>query len=316
MKIVTITLNPAFDLHYSIPGFAPETENYVESVMISAGGKSVNISRALSANEIPNTACIVMGKENEAPFCAKLREEGVDFIPTLVEGRIRENITIHASEHKETRISLNNFSVSAKILDKLYMDLHDLIEPDTVVTLSGRLPRGIGNEEAKRFCRRLRELTRYLVLDSNSFSIEDLIEIRPWLIKPNEHELQSMVGAPLETVQEIISAAQDLCNKGIEQVFVTLGGKGAVFVGKHHNTRHRITAQLALPPVQPVSTVGAGDSTIAGFLKGFYMNEPLEQCLKTAVAFGSAACMREGTAPPLPADVDRIRAQVRVTVTA
>ena len=314
MKIITITLNPAFDLHYDIPEFRAGAENYVEAVTVSAGGKSVNISRALSANGIPNTACVIMGRKNAEPFQTKLREEGINYLPLTVDGSIRENITVHDKDGKETRISLNNFSLSAKILDQLYMDLHDLIEPDTVITLSGRLPNGIGNEEAKRFCCRLRELTPYLVVDSNSFSIKDLTEIGPWLIKPNESELQAMFGTPMEDTTQITSAAASLCEQGISQVLVTLGGKGAVFVGYRHDTHRRISATVTLPAVKPISTVGAGDSTIAGFLKGFYEHEPIEHCLKTAIAFGTAACLREGTAPPLPADVERIRATIRVTV--
>lgn len=314
MNIITITLNPAFDLHYYIPEFRAGAENYVEAVNVCAGGKSVNISRALCANGIPNTACIVMGRKNAEPFQAKLREEGIDYISTTVDGSIRENITVHDKDGKETRISLNSFSLSAKMLDQLYMDLHDQIRSDTVITLSGRLPNGIGNEEAKRFCCRLRELTPYLVVDSNSFSIADLIEISPWLIKPNESELQSLLDTPMKDFAQITSAAVSLCEQGIAQVLVTLGGSGAVFVGYRHDTHRRICATVTLPAVQPISTIGAGDSTIAGFLKGFYEHEPIEYCLKTAIAFGTAACLREGTAPPLPADVERIRSTVRVTV--
>ncbi len=314
MKILTITLNPAFDLHYTVPGFTLGGENYVEAVMISAGGKSVNISRALRANGIPSTACVVMGKENADAFQAKLREEGIDYLPFLTDGSIRENITVHSDDGKETRISLDNFALSAKMLDQLYMALHDQIEPDTVVTLSGRLPRGIGNEEAKRFCRKLRALSPYLVIDSNSFSIADLTEIGPWLIKPNEAELKAMTNAPMETTEEIMSAAASLCNAGIEQVLVTLGGKGAVFVGTRHDTHHRVRATITMPEQQPVSTVGAGDSTIAGFLAGFQSGDPIEHCLKTAIAFGTASCMREGTAPPLPADIEKVRNTVTVTL--
>lgn len=314
MNIITITLNPAFDLHYSIPAFRQGEENYVESMTISAGGKSVNISRALTANGVPSTACVIMGRENAEPFQAKLREEGVDYLPILTDGSIRENITIHAQGGEETRISLDHFSISPKLLDEVYMTLHDLIKPDTIITLSGRLPRGVGNEEAKRFCRRLRELTPYLVIDSNSFSIDDLIAVRPWLIKPNESELCAMTGKEFTSAEEITAAAASLCDSGIDQVLVTLGGKGAVFVGARYDTRHRVRAQITLPPIKPISTVGAGDSTIAGFLKGVVQGEPVEHCLKTAIAFGSGACLREGTAPPLPADIERIRGQVHVTL--
>ena len=315
MNVITVTLNPAFDLHFSLPVFHVGKENYVESASISAGGKSVNISRALTANGVPSKALVVLGKENAESFQAKLRQEGVDFLPFLTDGAIRENITLHEQDGRESRISLDSFSLSPKMLDHLAYELYGMIDKDTIVTLSGRLPGGIGVEEAKRFCRGIRERTPYLILDSNSFRAEDLAQIRPWLIKPNEHELQALTSLPTESEEQIASAAAALLNTGVAQVLVTLGPRGALYLGARPDTGHRVKARITVPKTEPVSTVGAGDSTIAGLIKGFYEGQPIEQCLKTAMAFGSAACLRPGTAPPLPADVATIRNEVKVTLT-
>ncbi len=313
MNIITITLNPAFDLHYTIPGFAIGEENRVSAITLSSGGKSVNISRALMASAIPSLAVTVLGKDNAPAFEAKLREEGIDFLPFPVDGRIRENITVHSPGLPETRISLDNFSCPAHILDEIEMALHDQITPDTVIALSGSLPRGIGSEEAIRFCHKLKALTRYLVVDSASLRIEDLKRISPWLIKPNEDEICAMLHASSLTEREMVAAAERLCDDGIAQVLLTLGGKGALYVGRHPRTGVMTRKRITSAPITPVSTVGAGDSTIAGFLMAFSHGAPLTEMLKTACAFGSAACLREGTAPPLPADIAKLKQSVCVT---
>ncbi len=312
MNIITITLNPAFDLHFQIDDFKIGEENRVSAASISAGGKSVNISRALGANGVSSLAAVVMGQENAADFEAKLREEGIDYLSFPVPGRIRENITVHAGS--ETRISLDTFALSPAVLDTIYMQLHDRIGKDTIITLSGSLPRGVGSEEAIRFCLKLKELTRYLIVDSASLTGQDLVRIRPWLIKPNAGELSAMMGKENPSEREIAVYAEWLVEQGISQVLVTLGGEGAIYVGGNPRTGKRMVYRVKSAKVTPLSTVGAGDSTIAGYLAAFLSGMDLGEMLKTASAYGSAACLREGTAPPLPHDITVCRGQTEIEI--
>ena len=112
--IYTITLNPAFDLHYEMDEFVPFSENYVKKAKKSPGGKGINVSKALSVMGVSNKAYVVLGKENGDEFLNGLKD--IDIEPFYEEGRIRENITIHPEKGKETRISLDNFSCSLTFL--------------------------------------------------------------------------------------------------------------------------------------------------------------------------------------------------------
>lgn len=313
MNIITVTPNPALDLHYGIGTLRLGKENTVSRVEAYAGGKSVNISRALTANGIGNTAFLLLGKENGGWFEEKLREDGIVYEAIPVPGRVRENVTIHEDDQRETRISLDTFSVSPALFDKLYRRLRGRVTPDTFVTVSGRMPRGIGSGDALRFLKKLKKITPYLIVDSASLTADDIKEVKPFLIKPNEQEIAAFTGgmipdpATAEGIGVIAGTAASLVEDGIGNVLVTLGGEGAVFAcsdGIYRATAPRITA---------VSTVGAGDSTIAGFLAGIARGEDTEGILKTALSFGSAACLREGTSAPLPEDAAALRGEITVT---
>ena len=209
-KIITVTLNPAFDLHYTLSHFQTERENYVESVASDAGGKGINVSRALTENGIENTAYVVLGRENSASFEASLQRDEINYIPFYTEGRIRENLTIHPTDAKETRISLDNFSIDANLLNYLSSRLSRELDEDTLVSFSGRLPRGVEKAKVVAFLRGIISSGAKLVIDSNSFSTEDLKSIRPWLIKPNEQEISAFLGREIKDAKDAAASAMEL----------------------------------------------------------------------------------------------------------
>ena len=145
-----------------------------------------------------------------------------------------------------------------------------------------------------------------LVLDSGALTREDLVFLRPALIKPNEEEVAAYVGHPVGTLTDAVSGARALASEGIANVMVSFGGEGALLVASGHTF-------IARPPkITPASTVGAGDSSIAGFLCAAAKEEPAMECLRTAVAFGTAACLTEGTNPPERDAVARILSHVEI----
>ena len=147
-----------------------------------------------------------------------------------------------------------------------------------------------------------------VIVDSNSFTPEDLTEIHPWLIKPNEQEIVSFLGTPVENAQDAANAAAELVKRGVaEEVMISLGGDGAVWSDGCNSLI------LSVPKLaHPVSTIGAGDSTLAGVLHATARGLDRETVLRTAVSFGTAACMTEGTLPPKAEDVKAVFGQTRV----
>ena len=213
MRIYTLTLNPAYDIHASTAHFLPCKENLAAVSSRDAGGKGVNISRALHSGGRSNTAVIVLGKENGSEFKQSLAEFGLDCLYFEKEGRIRENLTLHCETTGETRISFAGFAVDENILAEVEQALE--VDDETYITYTGRTPAGIPGESVKAFLKRLQAKGAKLVIDSKSFSLEDLFEMQPWLIKPNQEEIAEYFGCEIRTLEEAKEKASLLHEKGI-----------------------------------------------------------------------------------------------------
>ncbi len=298
IKITTLTLNPAYDVHANIGAFVPCRENIADSVSRDIGGKGLNISRALNENGIANTAILILGSDNSEDFKKALAAEELDCRIIECKGRIRENITVHPSDTVETRLSFKGFSCD----DTLLSEVEKYIPDDGIITFTGSLPEGISAKAAEEFLLRLNEKGLKLVIDSKSVTLDMLRRIKPWLIKPNSEEIEAYFGGKMDE-DELYKKALELNRDGIENVMISLGGDGAVLA-----CDSKIYRAYA-PKINVVSTIGAGDSSIAGFIAE---NGTPETRLKNAIAYGSAACLREGTNPPLGDDIEAIRKKVTV----
>lgn len=306
MKIITLTLNPAFDIHCQADFFHPFCENFAAITHCSAGGKGVNLSRALTKNGVENQAVLVLGEENGDSFLKSLSADGLEPALITVPGRIRENMTLHSDGGRETRISFGGFPAPSDLLPRVAALLMKEAGHDTVITVTGRNPDGLDHAEVKAMLFALKQKGARLVIDSRSFSLSDLTELKPWLIKPNQEEISQYLGRPIENFEEVRAAAEELYASGIENVMVSLGALGALLVCGEG------TFTAAPPPVKVLSTIGAGDSTIAGFLAAANQGLCARERLRLAVAFGSAACLSVGSLPPLPENIEVLKPQVKV----
>lgn len=296
--ITTLTLNPVFDVHVNIPELRPGREHLASFRLSEVGGKGINISRVLLAAGIKHSSIVALPRDGGEEFLSVLRSVGVE--PKIIEcdGRIRENITVHTDGGEETRISFKGFTADASLLTKA----EALISDGGTVTFSGSLPEGISKADTEAFLTRLRERGVRLVIDSKSVTLDMIQRIRPWLIKPNAEECEEYFGVLME--KELCKVAQKLHTDGIENVMISLGGDGAILAANGKVYRARV------PKIDALSTVGAGDSTVAGFIAADGKS-PDEQ-LRLAVSYGSAACLVSGTKPPKMGDVMRIYEKVRV----
>ena len=304
-KIITLTLNPAFDIHCFAENFKPFHENLAKITDRDASGKGVNISRALNRTGVENLAFLVFGDENKESFEQGLAADKINYRSVTVKGRIRENITVHTNGADETRISFAGFSADASLLSLVEAELASEIDSHTVVTFTGRAPDGVSIADIKRFLRGLEARGARIVVDSKSFSIKDIIEVKPWLIKPNQEEISEYLCRPIDTFEQCVEAARELYSCGIANVMISLGEKGALLVCGEG------TFVARAPAVNALSTIGAGDSSVAGFLAAAKDGKDAEACLCSAVSYGSAACMTEGTRPPRAEDIKVLLEKVK-----
>lgn len=298
MKIITLTLNPAFDTHCYIEDFKPYFENLARVTSTDACGKGVNISRTLNVGGVENTAFLLLGEDNADVFKKRLADDGINFSEITVKGKIRENITVHTSGKNETRISFEGFECTGKILYGVEKMLGENLT-DTVVTFTGRAALGISTDELKVFLLNLKGKGASLVIDSRSFNTaSDLTAVKPWLIKPNEEEISMYTDTKVVDAESALKAAKEIYEKGIENVMISLGARGAVLYcdeGGFH---------CPAPKIEAISTIGAGDSSIAGFIAATKLGLSKKEALKYAVCYGSAACLTEGTRPPRREDIE------------
>ena len=235
-------------------------------------------------------AVIVLGEENAAEFRAPLAAEGVRCLEFLCPGEIRYNITIHPAQGPETRLSLDNFRLDSSILEQIEQALLPQITPGTIIAFGSRVPRGLSVEKIKGFLARLKGRGAWLVLDSNSFSLQDLAELGPWLIKPNEYEIEALLGRGIRTEEAVLAAARNPC-PGRGKCAHQPWGAGLAYAGED------LCCRISVPKITPLSTIAAGDSVLAGYIYGYLQGWTKMEMLKTRQP-SEPQCFTPGTLPP------------------
>ncbi len=302
--IVTLTANPSHDRTVNLA--APLERGAVqraESVISQAGGKGVNISRAAVSADIPSIAVVPAAKDDA--FVIELLGAGIDCRPVAHEGDLRVNITITEPDGTTTKLNSPGPQATARLLDELTEALVRRAAAAEWIVLAGSLPPGAPAEWYAELVTALRTAGARVAVDTSDAPLKALVDAlptsAPHLMKPNGEELASFTGHQADHLESdpraAAAAAGDLIARGVESVLVTLGPHGAVLVndaGSWH---------AAPSPTTVVSTVGAGDSSLFGYLLGDVTGREPDQRLALAVAYGSAAAGLPGTTIPHPRQV-------------
>ncbi|MBC8546187.1 hexose kinase [Clostridiaceae bacterium NSJ-31] len=305
-RIVTVSLNPALDITLWVSGLDREY-NDVTNEQWEAAGKAVNVARVMHAYGSPVKAVLLAGEDNRKRYFDRLDREGIDYEAVLLPGETRENISLVQPDGSLLRLARPGFFVEAAHLDELKNRLRRLVGPGTLAVLAGRNPRGVGPEAFVELCAFLSGLEARLAVDTSSVGARELAAIRPWIIKPNLEELEGMTGRSCRTREDLCAALHGLHSGGVERVLLSLGGAGLLYSGADGAVWY---AQVPEVPVK--STVGAGDSSLAGFLLAHRAGRPLEECVRIAASFGTAAVMIDGTNPPRRADLEWVYPRVEL----
>lgn len=296
--IVTLTPNPSLDRTFGLDALVAGEVNRARSVRVDAGGKGINVSRALDAQGVGSVAVLPAGGTDGTRLVALLGEHGVQAEPVQVHGDTRSNITLVEETGATTKVNAPGEPLTPSEADALLRAvgrrLADTPAPEAVVG-AGSLPAGVHDDFYLRLAALAGRHGVPVVLDSSGAPLARAVAAGGlMLIKPNEVELAELVGRRLATVGDALTAAREVIARGTGAVLVSLGGHGALLV----------TAGTAWwaggPALVPASTVGAGDTTLAGYLAA--TGDP-GQRLRTAVAWGRAAVLLPGTRVPAPDDV-------------
>jgi 1-phosphofructokinase len=302
--ILTLTPNPSIDRTVALDGELCRGQVHrVASVTSQAGGKGVNISRAAVSADIPSIA--VVPAEKEDPFVLELLGAGIDCRPVRPAGDVRVNLTITEPDGTTTKLNSPGAEVLPLHLELMAQAVLVRASSASWTVLAGSLPAGAPVGFYAELVRRLREVGGHVAEDTSEGPLQALVDglpdSAPDLMKPNGEELASFTGGDPEALESdpeaTAKAARQLIESGVGAVLATLGGNGAVLVtadGAWHATP---------PPTTVVSTVGAGDSSLFGYLLGDIRGLPAPERLALAVAYGSAAAGLPGTTIPLPSQL-------------
>lgn len=294
--IVTLTPNPSLDRALHLERLEPGEVNRAAATHLHPGGKGINVSRALAAHGVASRAVLPSGGPDGAQVVALLAAQGVDAHPVPVSGDTRSNITLSESSGATTKVNAPGPVLTADEQEALLAAVDaELAAGADAVVAAGSLPAGVDDG----FFTRVADLGAArgvpVLLDTSGAPFAAAVRHGGLaLVKPNDDELAELVGRELVTVGDVLDAAATVRAGGTEAVLVSLGAHGALLV----------TAAGAWwaggPALVPVSTVGAGDSTLAGYLAAD--GAPADR-LRRAVAWGRAAVLLPGSAVPRPSDI-------------
>jgi len=286
-KVVTVTLNPAIDQTVQIEGFQCGEVNRVVGLAQNAGGKGVNVASALSDLEVPVLATGFLGQQNAALFEELFRNKNIADRFVRLQGSTRMGLKIvDTPTRKVTEINYPGLTPDPEHLEGLFATLRGEARHGTWFVLSGSLPPGVPPEIYGRMVREIRELGARVILDTSGEPLRHALEQGPDIVKPNQSELEQMTGHTLESIEEVAEAAATLVAKGVGLVVVSMGSRGALFVSDKE-------VLLTTPPkVQVQSTVGAGDTMVAGLVYAQLQDFGLAKTARLATAFGTHAVTR------------------------
>ena len=280
--IYTVTFNPALDYIVNMDNLKLGETNRSTSEMILSGGKGINVSIVLKNLGFDNVALGFVAGFTGEEIENGTRKLGIttDFIH-LKEGLSRINVKLKASE--ETEVNGTGPIISEDELNALYGKLENL-KKDDILVLAGSVPNTLPQDIYEKIMEMLQDKGIKIVVDATKDLLLNVLKYKPFLIKPNNHELSEIFGVEIKTEQEIIDYAKKLQDKGARNVLVSRAGDGAILIAENGDIY-----KSPAPKGKVVNSVGAGDSMVAGFIAGYLKNNNYEEAFKTGVASGSAS---------------------------
>jgi len=290
--VLTVTLNPALDRTVFLARFAPGREFYSRDVLISAGGKGVNVSRTLKNLGLKTLASGFLPGPDFAGFSGLLDRETIKHDFFKVNGRLRHNMTLIAKNHcRPTRIleTGQTMLITQNQLNGLAKKLLKLFRKAECVVFSGSVPENVPYDYLARLVSAAKHSGLPVLVDARGKALFAAIKAQPYLIKPNREELGQLTGRPLSSIGQI-------CRSYGLKIALTLAQKGALLADG------RMILKAEVPRVKPANTVGCGDAFMAGLIKGMVEGADESAMLRLAAACGTAAATSY-----IPADIDKPR---------
>lgn len=287
-RILTLTLNPALDLTVQLDRLETGEVNRSQAMLTHAAGKGINVAQVLADLGHDLTVSGFLGADNQQAFTRLFERRGFVDAFIRVPGETRSNIKLAEADGRITDVNGPGPMVSEQAQQALFERVEEIAADFDLVVVAGSLPRGVAPEWLHKLLVRLKALGLKVALDTSGLALRAGLAAGPWLIKPNTDELAEALGASVGSLTAQAEAATRLRAEGIEHVVISQGAYGV----------HWFSSGIALhglpPKVSVASTVGAGDSLLAGMIHGLLSGHELHQTLRTATAIAAMAVTQIG----------------------
>ena len=309
LMIYTITLNPALDKTVVIPSFGVDQVNRITQVRLDPGGKGVNVSKMIASLGGDSVAVAALGGMAGEQWKQLAESCGFSVHVICAEGETRTNVkVIDPIRHTNTDINEPGAAISQEVLLDMMAWLREVLQPEDILVLSGSVPVSVKKDMYGQLTALGREKRAKVIVDAEGPLLDAALTAKPYLAKPNHHELAGYVGHALDSREALMEAARKMLQAGAEHVLVSMGPDGALlcWMDEDHGMRY---LHGSAPSVPVISTVGAGDSMVGAVAYGLEQNLSREEILRLAVAAGTAAVTCDGSQAP---DEEKIRSLLQM----
>jgi 1-phosphofructokinase family hexose kinase len=308
--ILTVTLNAAIDRTMAVPNFRQGNRHRSVESRTVAGGKGINVARALALLGRPVLATGLAGGPTGQRLVEELGEEAILHDLTSIAEESRINLAvIDPTSGEQTEINERGPEVTAQEVDSFLDRLDYLARGATICVLAGSLPPGVDVDLYARIVRELRERDVTVLLDADGEPMRAGVRAGPSAITPNVLEAEELVGHEFEGPGDLVSGLAQLLELGAGEAIVTRTEGCIAAVGE---ASERTFYEVRTEPLEPVSSVGSGDAFLAGYVAARYDGAPPDECLAFGVACGAESTQHFGAGSVDPDQVERIRGDVQV----
>ena len=304
--IASITVNPSLDVVITVHGLMVDETNRWTNLHLYAGGKGVDVSRAVHEMGGRTIAFGFIGGPAGRQLEILLDEEGVPYMFTPIKQETRTNFIINDTKvSTQTRIDAPGPRISKREFERFHRRMVDIHPKPSLIVTGGSIPPSLPVDLYYDIITEVSEHGLRCILDAEGQWLKEGLKSKPYLVKPNVREAEMLLKKELPSEESVVEAALELLEADIEIAVISTGKSGLIAA-----TKKRIVK--AVPPqVRVRSAVGAGDCAVAGLALKLERSEPLIEACRLAVAMGTAAVLTPGTELCHRADVERMLPQVQ-----
>ncbi len=301
-RVITLTVNPVIDKSTTVAGICPNTKLRCSAPKYDAGGGGINVSRALKKLGSDSLCMYLAGGPTGDHLKQLLDDEGIEQLAVPIQGWTRDNLAVtDTSTHQQYRFGMPGPTVDKEEWEALLKKLEEYLQESDYLVASGKLSPGMPDDFYMKVAAIAQTKKARFVLDTSGTALIQASKSPIYIMKPNLGELSSLCGIDSISALELESIAKKfLEGHDCETLVVSLGAKGALLATKYE------MEHVPSPPVLQKSTIGAGDSMVAGMIVSLLQGKTFSDMVKYGVACGAAATMHEGTQLCNKDDADKL----------